>query len=393
MPNTNLIRRATGSAGAVAIVTALSPLAAPPAAAAPAEAQQTYACKITVDENPSEPSDMDLTVNVNLDLPDEVKAGDELSVDGNFSVQLPGEMGALFGAYFPSAQVTSDGLMLPVNIGGQEQLVSTSYIDSGKIDTRNPPVVFGADFTTDPVEVPEDAEGDVAFNMPRNDSVPAISTDGMSAFTATLFAEGGLVPGYDKGTDRVSCSSANDESKEIGTVPIVPGDAGDSGNAGGGGEAGGADNAGAAGGGGNTGGASGSAGGAGNATENAAPRTNRVQDAQGGGQGDEGDQGDPGDGENDENKDDNRDDEAAAADDGNASGGDSDANAAATRELADQMRLMSMNQASSNDEGSYVPLSAIGWGTLGIVAASILFTVAMNTRTRRVERAAEDLQD
>lgn len=61
----------------------------------------------------------------------------------------------------------------------------------------------------------------------------------------------------------------------------------------------------------------------------------------------------------------------------------------ATQELADQLRLQSLNQAASHNDGINVPLSLVGWGTLGIVLASFLFTVATNARTRRLIDAAD----
>lgn len=341
------ITRSAAGIGVAAAAIGLTPVlvgTVPEAAAASGQAQQTYSCAITVDENPTEPSYMDLTTNVTLDLPDQVAPGDQISVAGHLSVQLTGQMAGLFGAYFPSAQVTSDGLTLPVNIGGQDQLVHTSYVDSGKIDTRRPPLVFGGDFTTDPIAVPVDAQGQLTVTMPRNGSVPAISRDGMAAFTATLIAEGGIVPGYDKGTDRVSCDLASGEPAVIGSVAI-----------------GGAATAGT----GQTAGVT--VPGAG-AASTVVAGGNRVQAAQGAEVG-----GDP-----------------AAGPADAASTGSNDASAEATRELADQMRLMSMNQAASRDEGTHIPLSVVGWGTLGVVVASVLFTVATNARTRRLERAAGD---
>ncbi|HIW92213.1 MAG TPA: hypothetical protein H9870_11200 [Candidatus Corynebacterium avicola] len=360
-----------GVLAAVIALTPLTPLTSltvAPAVAAPAQTQQAYDCTITVDENPGQPSQMDLTVKMNLNLPDQVTAGEEFTVDGDFSVQLPSELGTLMGAYFPSARLTSDGLMLPVTIGGEEQLVSTSYIDSGKIDTRNPPVVFGGDFTTDPIQVPENAEGEVGVTMPRNDSVPAISRDGKAAITAILAAEGGLVPGYDKGTDRVSCNTKGEPS-QIGTVPIVAGqDGADGAGQGASAAAGdGADGAGGA--------DSANSGNSGNDAA-AAPRTNRVADAQGAG--DDG-----------EERDEEREGEEDAASDGENAAASAE-QAAAMREMSDQMRLASMNEAASREDGSYVSIGTIALGTLGVVVASVLFTVAMNTRTRRLERAAED---
>jgi len=339
--------------GVAATVLAVAPVIAPQAAAAPVQAQQNYTCAITVDENPTEPSFMDLTTNVSLNLPDQVAPGDQVSISGHLSVQLAGERAGLCGVYFPSAQVTSDGLTIPVSVGGQEQLVGTSYIDSRKIDTRQPPLVFGGDFTTNPITVPTDAQGDLSFTMPRNGSVPAISRDGMAAFTATLIAEGGIVPGYDKGTDRVSCDLNAGAPASLGSVPI-----------------GAAASVGAA------GAAGGTANGAPQvtsvspgATAATGASTNRVQAAQGAAA--------PATSE-------------AAKTPGETPAVANDASAQATRELADQMRLLSMNQAASRDDGSHIPLSVIGWGTVGVVLASVLFTVAMNVRTSRLRRAAED---
>lgn len=326
---------------AAAGVLALTPLVIPQAAAAQVQAQQTYSCAITVDENPTAPSYMDVTVNIALNLPDQVAPGEQFSADGNLSFQLPGEMGAMFGAYFPTAQVTSDALTFPVNVAGTEQLVQTSYIDSGTIDTRNPPVVFGGGFTTDMITVPSGAQGEVSFSMPRNGSVPAISRDGMAAFTATLLAQGGLIPGYDKGTDRVSCDVASDAPAQIGSVPVRSG-----GSAG------------------STGANSGAQGGTGISNSGG----NRVQAAQNGG-------GAPTNGN-------------LAANNGQP--GTAQASDDSTRVLADQMRLLSMNQAASRSDGTSISVSTIGWSTLGIVLASVLFTVVTNARSRRLESASRD---
>ncbi|AGP31437.1 hypothetical protein [Corynebacterium terpenotabidum] len=336
--NTTFVRPAVLGAVAALGLGMLPVVTAPPALAATVSAQQTYNCAITVDENPSEPSYMDLTININLDLPDQVSPGDSFSVDGSFSVQLPSELGSLFGAYFPSAQVTTDTLTIPVNVAGQDQLLATSRIDSGRVDTRIQPVVFSGAFTTDPVSVPADATGDVSFSMPRNGSVPAISEEGMSAFTAVMVAEGGVVPGYDKGTDRISCSSPSGESAPIGSVAV--GAAGSSGA-------------------GSAGTAATTTGGTGTTTS-----TNRVQAAQ-----------------------DAESTESPVPGDASAS-----ADTAATDQaLADQLRLLSMTGAANgNGGGSYISRATVGWGTLGIVLTSVLFTVLTNARTRRLEQAGEE---
>jgi hypothetical protein len=353
MPKNSTIVRTAACGSVAALGLGLAPVSVlPQALAAPASAQQTYNCAVTVDENPTEPSYMDLTANITLNLPDQVAAGDTFSVDGTFQVQLPGEIGALFAGYFPFAQVTSDALTLPVNVAGEDQLVAASRIDSGRVDTRNLPVVFNSSFSTDQITVPADARGEVAFGMPRNDSVPSLNEEGMAAFTATLFAEGGLVPGYDKGTDRVSCKSASGESAPIGSVPVSGAAAG----TGGGAPA-------------VTSGATGTAGtAAGGAATGGANRIAAAQDADAAG-------------DDKENKDD------AGNTDNAADSSQVD------QALADQLRLMSMNQAASNnsnDGGAYISKAAVGWGTLGIVVASVLFTVLTNVRTRRLERAEDE---
>lgn len=358
MPKHTTIVRSAACGSVAALGLGLAPVSVlPQALAAPATAQQTYTCAVTVDENPTEPSYMDLTANITLNLPDQVAPGDTFAVDGTFQVQLPGEIGALFAGYFPFAQVTSDALTLPVNVAGADQLVGASRIDSGRIDTRNLPVVFNSSFSTDQITVPADAQGEVAFGMPRNDSVQSLNEDGLAAFTATLVAEGGLVPGYDKGTDRVSCKSASGESAPIGSVPVTAG-AG----------------AGAGGGAGTPSVATGGAGAV------AAGGANRIQAAQGAASSAAAVQGEDGDKDKDKDNADGRGDAQDAA-------GSSQVDQA----LADQLRLMSMNEAASNNNGggAYISTAAVGWGTLGIVAASVLFTVLTNVRTRRLE-SAED---
>jgi hypothetical protein len=55
------------------------------------------------------------------------------------------------------------------------------------------------------------------------------------------------------------------------------------------------------------------------------------------------------------------------------------------------MRLMTMSQAANGDnKGSYIPRAAVAWGVVGIVVASVLFTVVTNRRTRRLEQSVED---
>lgn len=357
--------RSAGSSALIAGLTVLAATLVPTATAATAQGQQTYTCAITVDENPTEPSYMDLTANVSLNMPDHVKPGSEFTVDGTFSVQLPGELASLFDAYFPSARVTSDSVTLPMNIGGQQQIVRTSYIDSGKLDTRKPPIVFGGSFTTDPVTVPQDAQGEVSITLPQNGTVPAISRDGMAAFTAVMAAQGGIVPGYEKGTDRISCDVAGDQPAQIGTIPISAPAGGGAAASPGNNGAGGASAAGGAAAGGGAGAAMNSGGAAA-----AAPNTagNRVQDAQAVGS-------TPNAG-------------APAPQSGEATLADG-SSSQATQELADQLRLQSLNQAASHNDGINVPLSLVGWGTLGIVLASFLFTVATNARTRRLIDAAD----
>ncbi|WP_297007054.1 hypothetical protein [uncultured Corynebacterium sp.] len=350
MPKNSTVIRTAACGAVVALGFGIAPVSVlPQALASPATAQQTYTCAVTVDENPTEPSYMDLTANITLNLPDRVAPGDAFSVDGTFQVQLPGEIGALFAGYFPFAQVTSDALTLPVNVAGQDLLVRASRIDSGRVDTRNLPVVFTSSFSTDTIAVPADAGGEVAFSMPRNDSVPSLNEDGTAAFTATLFAEGGIVPGYDKGTDRVSCRSAPGESAPIGSVAV-------SGAAGAG-----APTA--------TTGGTGAVTGSGAVTA-ATGGANRVQAAQGAASPSA---------------------EAVPGDEGDDDGADANAVfSRADQALVDQLRLMSMNQAASGSGGgSYLSKAAVCWGTLCIVTAAVLFTVLTNARTRRLDRAED----
>ena len=352
-------RRLAALAGATACAAALAPITtAPTAEAARATGQQTYNCVITVDENPGEPGFVDLTASLQLDLPDQVAPGDTFSVGGTFSVQLAGELGALFSSYFPTAQIISDGLTIPVNAGGQDMLIGTSRLDSGNQSTKGQPMVLSAPVNSDPITVPQDATGDLTVNMPRNDSVDAISRDGRAAFTATLIAQGGIVPGYDKGTDRVSCNATSNDPVAVGTVPIAapaapaPGpSAPQPGN-----DAGRAASA--------QGAAPAASGGnapskAARASSKAAAPANALQKAQAESGGEL-----PA---------------AAAAAPGDASG-------QGTSLLADS-RLAAQESPGS---GFYIPLEGLAWGTGIIVGACLIFTAWSNLRLRRLKEFAAD---
>jgi hypothetical protein len=107
---------------------------------------------------------------------------------------------------------------------------------------------------------------------------------------------------------------------------------------------------------------------------------NRVQAAQGAGA--------AAPGKDDKDNKDKKDDNANKDNKDSAAAGDG---SAADRALADQMRLMTMSQAANGDnKGSYIPRAAVAWGVVGIVVASVLFTVVTNRRTRRLEQSVED---
>lgn len=365
MATTGSSRRATRLAalgGAAACAAALAPITAPPAEAARATGQQTYSCVITVDENPGEPGFVDLTASLQLDLPDQVSPGETFSVNGTFSVQLSGELGALFSAYFPTAQVISDGLTIPVSAGGQDMLIATSRLDSGNQSTSGQPMVLSAPVNSDPITVPADATGDVTMHMPRNDSVDAISRDGRAAFTATLVAQGGIVPGYEKGTDRVSCDATSGDPVAIGSVPIAaradepapaarpgepqPQSANDAGRA--------------APAGGNAAPRSSAA-----SSPRAAAPANALQKAQAESGG-----------------------EQPAGPAAAAAGGAQDGAAATSSGTS----LLASNQlAAEEDPGSgfFIPLEGLAWGTGIIVGACLIFSAWSNLRLRRLKELAE----
>ena len=359
---TRAARRIAGLAGAAACASAMAPLAAPTAYAANATGQQNYNCIVTVDENPGEPGSVDLTASLQLDLPDRVEPGQSFSVSGTFSVQLSGEMGALFSAYFPTAQVISDGLKIPANIGGQDVLIGTSRLDSGNQSTSSQPMVLSGPVNSDPIDVPQDASGEVTFSMPRNDSVDAISRGGRAAFTATLIAQGGLVPGYDKGTDRVSCDSPSGESVPIGSVPIAvpegapaPGASPQSGNDGGGAAPAGGSSASRSSSGGAAATAAGQSSGAAAKDNKPASALETAQAADGGAP------------------------QAAAGEPANVTSGNSSL-------------LANGRSAGQPDPGSgfYIPLEGLAWGTGIIVGASLLFTWWSGLRLRRLKDFADE---
>lgn len=195
-------------------------LGTPQAAAAPARQQHTYGCEVINVDMPDQPAHVDVTTALQTDAPDQVRPGETITLTGTFSVQLPESIRGLFAAYFPSAQVVSDDLTVPVTVGGQTTVLAMSRFDTGVVSTTVNPLVFSGTVSSDPFTVPDGASGDLIVGMPADNSVPARVGSGDAAFNATLYAKGGLVPGYDEGTDEISCT-AGGAPAPMATVPII----------------------------------------------------------------------------------------------------------------------------------------------------------------------------
>ncbi|WP_182348496.1 DUF6801 domain-containing protein, partial [Tomitella gaofuii] len=195
-------------------------LAAQEASASPARQQHTYGCEVINVDMPNQPAHVDVTAAMRMDVPDRVRPGETITLTGAFSVQLPEAIRVPFAAYFPSAQVVSGDLTIPVTVGGQTTLLALSRFDTGAVSTAANPLVFSGTVSSDPFTVPDGASGDLAVGMPADGSVPAAVGSGDAAFNATLHATGGLVPGYDEGTDKISCTSGG-AAPVLATVPLA----------------------------------------------------------------------------------------------------------------------------------------------------------------------------
>ncbi len=206
------------SAGLLAL--GVWPSVAVSADAEPRRGQLSYNCVLVYTGLPDQPTSMDITASLQVDVPASMEPGQSLSMSGTFSVQVPEQIRGMMSGYFPTTQAVSDALMIPVSVGGSTTLLRASHFDSGVTNSASQPLVLSGTVSLDPFLVPADASGELVIGLPINDSVPSITGPGNVAFTAEVFLTGGLVPGYGDAVYRVSCTAPGGADGTVARIAI-----------------------------------------------------------------------------------------------------------------------------------------------------------------------------
>lgn len=195
-----------------------------PAQAVPHRAQLTYTCGAAATGHEKEAVNYAFVAALQLDLPAKVAPGDQVRLAGRFSVQLPEELRSLAAQYFTHAQAVSDSLTIPVVVGGRTTALRTSHFDSGKVTTKNQPLVLSGVVSAAPFTVPAGASGELRVELPANGSVRSNLGGRRVAFTAEALLSGGLVAAFVKQyVYKVACSAPAGARRAVASIPIVAG--------------------------------------------------------------------------------------------------------------------------------------------------------------------------
>jgi hypothetical protein len=206
---------------AVALVAAASTWPSP-ASAESVRGQLTYTCDAAASgyENQAEP--YPFGVALQLDVPDQVRPGEVLRLSGTLSVQFPEELRSLAADYFTYAQAVSDSVTIPVTAGGRTTALRTSHFDSGKVPTRNQPLVLSSVVSLAPYRVPSGATGEVVVELPANGSVPSNVDESSVAFTALALLSGGFVATfYSEYTYKAACRAPAAADRTVARIPVA----------------------------------------------------------------------------------------------------------------------------------------------------------------------------
>lgn len=195
----------------------------PPAAfAESARGQLTYTCQTAGEGYEDEAQPYPFVTSLQLEVPAQVAPGDVLNLSGTLSVQLPEELRSLAEDYFTYAQAVSDSMTVPVTVGGRTTILQASRFDSGRVATRNQPLILRSVVSTAPFTVPADATGDVVVELPANGSVPSNIDDSSVAFAAEALLSGGFVATFvSEYVYKVSCTAPPKAKRTVARIPIA----------------------------------------------------------------------------------------------------------------------------------------------------------------------------
>ncbi|NYG59650.1 putative membrane protein YgcG [Nocardioides daedukensis] len=231
---------------------------APAAHAATGSGSASYACQLSggLDRN------TDVSVQVDLSVPDSVTAGDTATATGTLRVKLPEDVRREARAsWAANATLSSSTMSLVVTVGGESRNIVVS-VPANK-QKLSSPVTYTYDISLSDVTVPENATGALEVSLPGNGYATntANSSSTKVAFNAVIAMDGVTR------SRNLACALPSSANPRVASVPVTaraetpapdPG-----GETGGPGDGSGSGGTGGSGGGGGTGGSGGSTGGGG----------------------------------------------------------------------------------------------------------------------------------
>jgi hypothetical protein len=197
-----------------------------PSAAESVRGQLTYTCDAAASGYEDQAEPYPFGVALQMDVPERVRPGDVLSLSGTLSVQFPEELRSLAADYFTYAQAVSDSVTIPVTIGGRTTVLKASHFDSGKVATKNQPLILSSVVSLAPFTVPAGADGDIVVELPANGTVPSNIDDSTVAFTALALLSGGVVATfYSEYTYKAACRAPDGAQRTVAKIPVARPDA------------------------------------------------------------------------------------------------------------------------------------------------------------------------
>lgn len=216
-------------AGALLLVaglaaTGLVALVPEPASAGTARGQLTYTCDVAGEGYEADAEPYPFVTALQLDVPAQVSPGDTLTLSGRFSVQLPEDLRALAEDYFTYAQAVSTSITVPVVVGGRTTVLRASRFDSGKVPTKNQPLILSSVVTAQPFRVPAGAGGTLDVELPRNGTTPSNIDRSKVAFTAEALFSGGFVATFaEEYLYKAACRAPAQARRTVARIPVSGG--------------------------------------------------------------------------------------------------------------------------------------------------------------------------
>ncbi|HEY9566039.1 MAG TPA: DUF6801 domain-containing protein [Nocardioides sp.] len=184
----------------------------PAAHAATGSGSASYACQLSGGIDRS----TDVSVQVDLSVPDSVTAGDTATATGTLRVKLPEDVRREARASFAAnATLSSSTMSLVVSVGGESRNIVVS-VPANK-QRLSSPVTYTYDISLNDVTVPENATGALEVSLPGNGYATntANSSSAKVAFNAVIAMDGMTR------SRNLACALPSSADPRVASVPVT----------------------------------------------------------------------------------------------------------------------------------------------------------------------------